>query len=222
MSDSRKLPPYRFWLHFQAAFGGLFGTLNLLVGAVSILRQLARAFHIGLSPVLKSIFAAYVQIFHGLVDFFARALTWLSGFDLSVPVWAHDWIVLWFVGAGAMFRLYVAAIRAHELEGVEIVSDPPGVLLPMARSLYLLIMGWEPRIGFVTARAISNIVIYAIIAVVWPLMLVEISLIAPSNYFSPVPLGKYARLSYSAVFWLQTLAITLAILGLSVLNAQTK
>jgi len=213
---TENLPPFRMWPHFKAAFGGVVGTLNLLVGAVSIFRQIARALAVGLSPVLKNIFGAYVQIFHGLVDFFAGALTWITALDLMPPPWAHDWIVLWFVGAGAIFRLLIATERGRVYGQFERTGP----------------FKWIADLGEYSLSSLPKIanrfVVYLLIAVAWPIVLLDLW-IAPIileidlNYdeqHPPTPSDFY-RLSIRVLFLLQTLAIILAIFGLSVLNAQT-
>lgn len=238
---------YRLSTHFQAAFGGAFGVLNLIVGAVSTFRQLAKAFDIGLSPVLKSIFAGYTEIFHGLVDLLAKLLSWPTGFDLVPPPWAHDWIVLWLVLAGAAYRLAVATSRAEPYAGRDtVVSNyPPGIALNLMRELRwaVALLGAAIAILFrvpdrwvwtltVPADAISAILTYILAVLLWPLALLEIWFVEPklgkpysAASWEPFDKGiefpEEVRVSYLAVFWLQTLAIISAILGLSVLNAQT-
>lgn len=210
-------PRYRIMPHVHAAFGGVFGTINLLVGAVSISRQIARMFAVGLSPVLKSIFAAYVQIFHGLVDFSTAALSLLLGFDLTVPPWMHDWIILWFVGTGAMFRLVTASVRARwqsvHTEGLgshinplfgwlDSLADPSDDTLPIVRLTRLC--------GA-----------YLLLLVIWPALLL-ILWSDPTVRIHATPNNRLYKLSLRSLFLLQALAIAITIFGLSVLNAQTQ
>lgn len=223
------LPPFRATTHFQAAFGGLFGTVNLLVGAVSIFHQIIRAFEIGLSPVLRDVFAAYVQIFHGLINSLAQALTWITGFNFMPPPWAHDWIVLWFVFAGAAFRLYSAGSRVDLMletgSSIASVTMPPGLA-------YRFLQFVDTKVFLVVARtksqrlatALTLAAIYLIMLVLWPWFLVEVSIMSPVHEPAEEPPDDLTltRISFRALFLLQTLAIALAIFGLSVINVQTR
>ena len=236
MNDSRapkgddKRAPFNLEVHSRAAFGGAFGSLNLLIGAVSIARQIAHGFSLGVSPVLKGIFATYVSIFHGIVDFFAAYLSWISGFDVHVPAWAHDWIVLWFVFAGATFRLVTARNRivraAKTWTGISQVRQVRRVLTNWLISIEGQHIAYfeSQRPIAVFGRALRKVLVYSLTIFLWPLVLLEIFL-RPANDWGFVITQKtgeaFVRINYPALFWLQTLAIILAIFGLSVLNAQT-
>lgn len=220
--------PYKAWPHFKVAFGGAFGTLNLFVGAVSIARQIAVAASVGLSPVLKGILEAYIYFFHGAIDIVAAAIAWIADIDIHVPAWAHDWIVLWFVGTGAAFRIIQADSRRDMLDRREtgfLVSQAPGWLIPTLKALkgsiesvLMRLSGNEHLLWWM--EACSTIVTYLATVVTWWLILIEVIVHEPKHY-AHAPEIPQSRLSYRALFALQALAIVLAILGMSVLNAQT-
>jgi hypothetical protein len=62
--ETSRAIPYRLLPHLYAAFGGPFGMLNLLVGAMSICRRIALTSDIQLSLFLDVLFQKYVAVFH--------------------------------------------------------------------------------------------------------------------------------------------------------------
>jgi hypothetical protein len=210
--DAGNLPRFKPFWHFRAAFGGVLGTLNLLVAAISIARQLVRTFDVGISPVLKSIFAAYVDIFHGAIHLVAELFVRVLGVHLQLPEWTLDWIVLWFVMAGSASRLMLAAFRALDWQAqdadraVTLFGGPiSGVIAAKIRTVR-----WR------------GLLIYIISLVLWPVFIFETFAFSPWHFSGKAGAENTDALtSYRALFFIQTLAIIVAIFGLSVLNART-
>lgn len=220
-------PPYNTIMHFRAAFGGAFGSLNLLVGAASIFRQIVRAFDVGVSPVLKNIFAAYVQIFHGLVEILAGLLSRVTGLDFSPPPWAHDWIILWFVMAGAASRLILAATRARfGIMIIDSTTQMPGLIGAVGRAARYAASWVQQKVSGGPFEHLkpplwtTSAIAYLFALCLWPLILLELVISGPTDTVGGFGID-HARISYLAIFWLQTIAIVTAVFGLSVLNAQT-
>lgn len=109
-------PTYSLLPELRTAFGGLLSIPSLFLGSVSFFHQITGAYPIHLSRLLQEIRAAYEHYVHGAVEVTALTVSSMTELDLPVPPWSLNWIVLWVVGAGAMYRLYSAVrkIAANE------------------------------------------------------------------------------------------------------------
>jgi hypothetical protein len=227
-SEPAYVPKFILTNHIYGAFGSSFSVLNMMLGAFTSVRQIMHAFQLGLAPLLKRVFDSYVYVFHGSMDYVTGVFSWLLGMQISIPASAHDYIVIWFVLAGACFRLFQAAERSgaryreYTIQGYRVLRVFDGSYRVFA---------WIDHIGSYHTTGplpiwLSRTLQYLICLVIWPVLLVQAAGVTERNIFlqdgsaEVFDENRSYSISYGALLLLQLLGTVFTVFVIAFSNAQ--
>lgn len=98
----------KVWDSLKVGFG-LWGTIGVFIGAISITNLLLKYFEFGIAIVIQDIIATYIWVFHKVIlGFIWRFL------DISLSEWANDLIVIWFICVSISVRTLLAMKSNYE------------------------------------------------------------------------------------------------------------
>ncbi len=193
---------------FGIAFG-IWGTVGVIIGSISIFNLTIRLFDLGIAVVIKDLLNAYIWVFHDVI----LGVIW-SVFSITAPSWFNDTLVIWGAFTGTSIRTLFAARNC-----VEIFKH--------------FRQGGTPKLGSVEKYLFSlpirdfRVAVTFISILFWPVLClryiyaseIRVSLPYCSRTMSIALSIPHQTISYRQIFFLQALTITVIVILLIITNA---